>query len=162
MSLVMLILGSLGAQTAPPVDLARIGHLPGKGRAQDAIGALAEAGPYLIPFLVSQLTVESAVEERVLDSWPRMRVGDVALVVLTDLFTEPGGETTIPGLAWDRLLERADDDTPAWELLERYIAIHGRAGLQRKVERILAPYDAGFAWDAARGCFRPIPREERK
>jgi hypothetical protein len=59
-------------------------------------------------------------------------------------------------LDWDGLLERSDADIPAQALLERYVAAHGRKGLQTKVEQVLAPYGGRFAWDSPDRCFRPV------
>jgi len=153
----------LGLVTAAysSVDLGQIGHIPAKGRVQDqqanqVVGALVAEGPDAIQFLLAKLVDETEVKGEVLDFWPHVQVGDVALVVLLDLFTAPDNvHATIPGLSWDAVLDRRNPDTPAWELLDRYVSAHGRKGLQSHLERLLNPYKGRIAWDGAGRCFRP-------
>ena len=166
MALVLPVALGLMTGSTVTVDLRGIGHLPSKGRAQDqanppnrVVSAIIAAGPDAIPFLVDQLSDETVLEGPVLDFWPQVRVGDVALVLLCDLFKAPDGiSTTVPGLAWDTLLERDDVDIPAWSLLNRYVAAHGRRGLQSKVEQLLKPYVGRFAWDKSARCFLPVEK----
>jgi hypothetical protein len=146
------------------VDLSKIGHIAPKGRVQDkeynphlpVVDALIEAGTDAIPFLVSKLEDETEVEGHVMDYWPSLRVGDVALVILTDFFTRPDWKhSTIPGFTLDEILERRTEDIAAWAVLDEYIKKHGRDGLRRKVEKLLEPYDWQLAWDAQQQCYVP-------
>ena len=149
--------------TVPPLDLAQIGHLAPKGRVQDKaynpqlpiVDRLIAIGPSAIPFLVSELEDDSEIEGPVFDYWPRVTVGDVALVLLVDFFTMPDGTTTVAGLSWDNLLERRSKDEAAWDVLARFVREHGRAGLRRKVNGILKLNQAHYAWDPKDLCFRP-------
>ena len=151
----------LGAHAAPTIDLSQIGPLPSKGRVQDdesnrQVNALISMGPDAVSYLVARVVDDTEVKGHVLDFWPRVRIGDVALAVLCDLFTTPDGVHTVPGLDWDSLLDRRGVDAPAWELLERFVEAHGRKGLQNRVEQVLARYDGRIAWVNAERCFRPM------
>ena len=169
LTVLALALNSLAlGKGAPPqpisVDLRLIGHIAPKGRGQDKIynpslpvvDALIDSGPAAIPFLLSKLGDETEIDPSVLDLWPRVRVGDVALVLLCDFFTRPDGKNTVAGLNWDGILERGNQDGPAWALLEDFVAKHGRRGLRHRAEGILKPHHGRFAWDAEERCFKPL------
>ena len=144
------------------LDLTHVGHLPSKGRVQDQVpqngivAALVRSGPESIPFLVEKLTDEREVSGVVLDLWPKVHVGDVALIILCDLLTvaDQSG-SAVPGMTWDNLLERSDTVASASAVLARFLGAHGRAGLQNKVIRLLEPYQGQFGWDSHERCFRP-------
>ena len=144
------------------VDLKQIGHIASKGRVQDkeynrnlaVVDALIQAGPAAIPFLVSKIEDETEVDGAVLDFWPHVCVGDIALVVLTDFFRTSDWLTcSVPGLEWDKLLERSDPSTPTWVVLQDFIARHGRMGLRQKIEGFLSPHEGRFVWDDKERCF---------
>jgi hypothetical protein len=157
---VVLGFGGASARSGQFPDIAQIGPVVSKGRIQDnsrsaVVAALVEAGPSAIPFLVSKLEDNTEVKGHVFDYWPRVAVGDVALVLLVDLFTTPDGATTIPGLTWDDLLGRSSKDVAAWDVLADFIKQNGRAGLRRKVVGILNADKVRYSWDPSRLCFRP-------
>ncbi len=150
--------------TALDVDLRKIGHIESKGRVQDTahnqrdvVGRLLTAGPAAIPFLVSKLEDETTIPGGIIDFWPEVRIGDVALVILCDLFLESDETTvTVPGLSWASLLEEpANREVPAWELLHAFAAKHGRVAIRRKVESVLKTYGSDLRWDSKERCFRP-------
>jgi hypothetical protein len=115
------------------------------------IDALIEAGPASIPFLVQKLEDDTEIEHSVFDFWPRVHVGDVAFAILCDFFTTPDWTTsTIPGLSWDALLGRPTADMTASDLLESFVAKHGRRGLRQRVEAVLEPYKGQLKWDPTR------------
>ena len=161
---VLVLVGTLTfAPAASPasVDLVHVGHLPTKGRVQDqepqnaVIASLIRSGPASIPFLVAQLTDEREVDGT--DLWPKVHVGDVALMILCDFFTvSDRSQSTIHGMDWDELLERSEDDLSAWNVLELYVAAHGRLGLQNKVRQLLDPFQGRLAWDSHERCYRPV------
>ena len=162
--LAAVIATSASAPPDLPVDLTRIGHISSKGRVQDSqynnlpvVNSLIQAGPAAIPFLVGKLDDDTEIREDVLDFWPRVTVGDVALVILCDLFrTADWKASTVPGLEWDALLERTDPEAPGWVVLQNFLAHHGRRGLRERVEELLKPYEGSLAWDANERCFMPI------
>ncbi len=149
---------SAGSQRFP--DIARIGPVPPKGRIQDTsrssvVAALVKTGPAVIPFLVSKLEDNTEVNGHIFDYWPWVAVGDVAFVLLVDFFTNRDGVATVPGLTFDGVLGRTNQDVPAWDLLSDFVRQNGRAGLKREVERTLNLDKARYAWDASEQCFSP-------
>ena len=161
--------GHMGALFAEPlVDLGQIGHVASKGRVQDkaynqhlaVVDGLINAGPAAIPFLVSKLEDDTEISGPVFDYWPRVTVGDVALVVLIDLFTTPDGRASVRDLAWDRLLHRQGRDLPAWEILADFVGKHGRERLRLRVESILNPHADHLVW-VAKGMYFAPSREGR-
>jgi len=150
----------LAGRASGEVDLARIGSVQPRGRLQDnalpVVDRLISMGPAAIPFLVSKLEDDRRIRGHVFDFWTEVRVGDVALVALCDFFLA-ADETlpTVPGLRWDSLLERKDQDVSSDVLLATFIAEHGRKEIRRRVEKLLRAYPKGFAWDEKKRCFRP-------
>jgi hypothetical protein len=149
---------------APDVDLRKIGHIESKGRVQDTshnqhdvVGRLLAAGPAAVPFLVSKLEDETTIPGGVFDFWPEVRVGDVAFVIICDLFLESDETTvTVPGLSWASLLEEhANPGLPSWELLHAFVAKHGRVAIRRKVESLLKTHGSELRWDSTERCLRP-------
>jgi len=155
--------GTLGVVASTNVDLGTIGHVSPKGRVQDrdynnlpVVDGLISMGPSAIPFLVSKLDDERRVEGTVFDSWEDVRIGDVALVILCDFFLAADWQTPIvPGLEWDKLLDRRSPDASSSTLLATFIAKHGRAELRRRVETLLRAHAKAFVWDERERCFRP-------
>ena len=153
----------LGVAAPAHLDLAEIGHVSPKGRVQDrdynnlpVVDGLLAMGPSAIPFLVSKLDDEGRVEGKVFDFWNDVRVGDVALTILCDFFLAADWRTpTVPGLEWDKLLDRRSPDTPSSALLATFVAKHGRAEIRRRVETLLHAHPGGFNWDGEDRCFRP-------
>src|SRR5438270_13044318 len=101
----------------PPINLTRIDHLSSKGRAQDieynrieVINQLVEMQTQAIPFLIARLDDETPIGHHVMDFWSKVTVADMALVILTDFFTDSTWKkTTIPGVGWDEMLERRNN-----------------------------------------------------
>jgi hypothetical protein len=97
----------------PSLTLHWIRRLPPKGRAQDAgsavVGRLLSSWTDSVPLLIDKLLSERPYEPPILDFWPSMREGDVALVLLTDFFRSPAGDTSFPELCWDSLLGGSGD-----------------------------------------------------
>ena len=139
-----------------PFDLLKISHLGGKGRVQDhgyhpddpQINSILAMGKDAIPLLIESL--ESVRPYRVppVDYWPKMVEGDIALVVLSDLFLDPTWErTTLPELCWNNILKRTDAETPAWDVLNAFVVAHGRAELSNRWRAAWARYGAAVRWD---------------
>jgi len=151
--------------TASEMDLLDVGKLLPKGRIQDNINDPVVAGIVAkrresIPFLIGRLTSEELYDHRVLDFWPEVREGDIALMFLSDLFTDPSGvKSYLPELCWDTVLGRSDDDTPAWELVDRYLETHSRAELQDLWQQAYVRHEKEIAWDEDRRFFVISDRE---
>ena len=157
-----ILLGAPAQGKRDLVDLRHIGRMPLKARVQDepsaVVEALVKAGLPAVTFLLSKLEDKTRIPGygAVLDFWPRVEVGHVALIVLCDLFKRADGITpTVPGLSWDEILSRQSQDPPAWDVYDSFAAQYGRSGIRRKVEQLLAPYSGTLMWDATERCFRP-------
>mgnify|MGYP000926760891 CR=1 FL=1 len=145
-----------------PGDLAQIPHLQSKGRVQDKdynqieiIDRLVAMQTQAIPFLIDKLTDETQINRPVIDFWSEVAVGDVALIILTDLFTDQSWtNTTIPNVSWDAMLERKTQNISSEELLRQYIRQHGRKAIQQKWTKIWDAYRDKLYWDEKDRCFK--------
>lgn len=137
-------------------DLLKITQLGGKGRIQDAqyrpmdtqVSAILAAGKDAVPLLIDAL--ESARPYTISPNsfWPVMAEGDVALIVLSDLFLDPAGKrSTLPELCWDNILQRTDAETPAWHLFKTFVKAHGRAELAKRWRGAWAQHSEEIRWD---------------
>lgn len=162
--LAVLTTASLSAPVDLAIDLSRIGHISPKGRVQDSeynrlpiVNSLIQMGSAAIPVLVGKLEDDTKIRDEVLDLWPEVKVGDVALVILCDLFaTVDWKGSTVPGFTWNEILERTNARTPAWTVLQEFLVRHGRTELRQRVEALLKPYEGHLVWDASERCFKPI------
>src|SRR5437899_3011624 len=78
-------------QPLAQIDLSKIGPIATKGRVQDkdyneleVIDQLIGNGKASIPFLISKLDDRTTIDNHVMFSWPKVTVGDVALIVMSD------------------------------------------------------------------------------
>jgi hypothetical protein len=146
----------------PEIDLSQIGHISSKGRIQDReynqlpiVKQLLKREKHAIPYLISKLTDETRLRAGTLDFWHKVTVGDIALIILTDLFTHSSWEkTTIPGVAWDEILERKNYALTSEEVLRDFISKHGRQAIKTKWLRIWNSYKERLYWDEAERCFK--------
>jgi len=152
--------------TSPPaplaqIDLTKIGRVAPKGRLQDTeynhlpvVENLIAHGNEAPPFLIDKLDDETKIDDHVFDYWREARVGDVAFVILADLFTDSNGRTTIPGVDYDTFLGRAPNSGATEELLRNYIATRGRHDITKRWRNTWAQYKNRVYWDDADRCFR--------
>lgn len=147
------------------IDLRTIGHIASKGRVQDreynhlpAVEQLIAQGKESVPYLISKLTDEAKVEGQVIDYWSDVRVADVALLVLTDFFTDSTWQrATVAGVSWDELLERGNQEgLTAEQVLRSYISKHGRKKIQDSWKDTWTKYRDKMFWDEKQRCFRLI------
>lgn len=152
------------------INLAEIGFIAPKGRVQDreynqlpVVEQLISRGKESIPYLIGKLGDETKVKGPVMEFWSDMRVGDVALIILTDFFTDSTWERgTIPGATWDEFLGRGKDkDLTAEQLLRRYIARHGRRGIRERWQRIWEENKDKIFWDEGERCFKVAGHDMR-
>jgi hypothetical protein len=108
---------------APPlelIDIAKSPSLAAKGRFQDGDTAdgsknqiaddIVANGKASIPFLIAKLEDETPMDRTVVNYWYQLHFGDMALIILFDLFTDRSAtKSTILGFTWDEFLERGDD-----------------------------------------------------
>jgi hypothetical protein len=149
-------------------DLTKIRALSGKGRVQDQPGlaqdrqivAILGLGKDAIPILIEAIGSERPYETPPAPFWPSMVEGDVALVVLSDLFLDPSSKrSTLPELCWDRLLGRSSPDASAWELLDRYVKSRGRASLVDHWRDAWLQHGPSTSWDPDGRYFKVAGRE---
>ena len=145
------------------IDLSKIGAIAGKGRVQDrdynnlpVVENLIAHGREALPFLIEKLDDETEIKDHVFDYWSEVRVGDVAFVILTDFFTDPTWQkTTIPGVGYDTFLERKpNSNVTSEQLLQNYIAKHGRHDIMIRWRAIWVQYQDRVYWDENDRCFK--------
>jgi hypothetical protein len=135
------------------IDLKTIKHIAPEGRAQD--GSLEDEkfnrlsiaddliahGKDSIPFLIGKLEDETEMERQTHDYWYKVYVGDVALIILGDLFTKNDGLTsTMPGFGWDEFLERGEK--------------HRRKTIRARWQKMWDENRENIVWDDAERCFK--------
>jgi hypothetical protein len=144
---------SAGTET---FDLLKIAHLGGKGRIQDTqyqaedaqVSAILAAGKDAVLPLIDALESARPYETSPMSFWPVMAEGDVALIVLSDLFLDPTWkQSTLPELCWDNILQRTDPEMPAWDLLNTFVKAHGRAELANRWRAAWARHNEAIRWD---------------
>ena len=151
-----------------PFNLLEVGSTGGKGRIQDVkyrprdpqLAAILAMGKDAIPLLIDALESETAYERPPLDFWPTMVEGDMALVVLSDLFLDATwSRSTLPELCWDTVLERKSDGETAWDLLDDFVRAHGRAELANRWRQAWAQHASELKWDPKEQFFVVDGRE---
>ncbi|HEY0098446.1 MAG TPA: hypothetical protein VGB76_05785 [Pyrinomonadaceae bacterium] len=155
--------GSPAPQTRlSEINLAAIGRIAPKGRVQDreynqlpVVEQLLAQGRESVPYLINRLEDETKIEARVLDYWSEVRVGDVALIILTDFFTDKSRQrTTIPGVGWDEFLGGGNDASLTGEdRLRHYIEVRGRKSIKERWQQAWEQHKKNIYWDNAERCF---------
>lgn len=149
------------------IDLTTIKHIEPKGRVQDnGVGDenfkllsitddLIANGKDSIPFLINKLDDETKMKRGTVDFWYEVYVGDVALIMLTDLFTESDAKnSTILGFAWDEFLERGNDkDSMGEEILRKYIKKYGRKNIKKRWQDFWDIQKENIFWNEKERCF---------
>ena len=135
-----------------------------KGRFQDrdycvsrTMDQIVAQGKAAIPILISQLTDERRTKEPIYDYWRYTTVGDVAMAILNNLFTDSDWTTfTMPGL--ESLVDKADkcEDgaEPCWR---RFLEKHGRKFVQDQWQAAWSANKDRVFWDEKARCFRVSP-----
>lgn len=147
-------------------DLARIcggmpdDHCSPKGRFQDGgsivIDEIIAGGKDSVPVLIGMLTDTRRTKTPIEDYWSVTYIGDIAFMVLADLFLDSSWQhATVPGTGWEML--GADPQGPAETQLRDYILKHGRASLKAKWTKLWEQYKDKVYWDEKERCFKPGP-----
>src|SRR5438067_5419463 len=124
----------------------------GKGRVQDCSGSVMKKiladGKNAIPVLISQLTETAPAKYQISDYWADTRSGDVAYIVLTDLFTKPNTEASgMPGVPdWKTVMNGCD--TMAQGCWDEFLHKHGRKSVQQAWLRAWNLHKDQVYWDA--------------
>lgn len=169
-ALIVALTGVSFAQTAAKqlsFDLSKIGFVlngeqicEDKGRLQDypskVMDEIIAAGPKAVPVLIAMITDAKPVKtnEPVIYYWYGMTVGDLALCLLSDLFSDPSDQRTVPGTYWASMMDAADKNRQAADQLHLFVKRHGRSILQAKWERVWARYQGQVHWDTKDRCFK--------
>jgi hypothetical protein len=142
----------------PPLDVkARFQEgKTGTGEPNQVAKDLVANGKGSIPFLIGKLDDETEIDHRIENYWGRLYVGDLALIILTDFFTERDlGKSAIPGFRWDEFLEKGNDKELTGEaVLRRYIEKHGRKEIRQRWQQVWDQNKEKIFWDAKCSCFR--------
>jgi hypothetical protein len=129
-----------------------------KGRVQDCGGSVMKEirgdGKDAIPILISQLTETARTKYQIADYWGDTRSGDIAYVILIDLFTDSDLQTFgMPGVPdWSVVMKGCNSTAPGcWN---EYLHKHGRLSVQRAWMRAWKMNRDKVYWDANAQCFR--------
>jgi len=150
------------------IDLTEIKHIAPKGRAQDGglqdiefnelpiVNDLLAPGKDSIPFLIGKLDDETEIDRSVISFWYKVYIGDIALIILSDFFTNDDGKTsTIQGFGWDDFLERGNDkDSMGEAILRNYIKKHGRKNIKARWQKVWDENKENIYWDETNKCFK--------
>jgi len=111
-------------------------------------------GKNAIPTLISQLTETMRTKKQIADYWGDTRSGDVAYVILTDLFTESDGETfAMPGVPdWPTVMKGCDK--MAQGCWDEYLTKHGRTSVKQAWLRAWNLRKGQIYWESTARCFR--------
>jgi hypothetical protein len=146
------------------IDLLKINHIAPKGRIQDReynfqnqemVEKLIKQGTASIPFLITKLRDETKLPAHTIDYWPDVTVADVAMLILTDLFTDSSWQkTTIPEANLSNMIgynEQSGTSFAEWRTL--FIKRYGRKAIKNKWERTWKKYQNRIYWDEKERCF---------
>ena len=148
------------------IDISKVPPLDAKTRFQEGKTATGEPnqvakdlvanGKASIPFLIGKLDDETEIDHQIQSYWSHNFVGDLALIILTDFFTEKDGiRSTVPGFTWDEFLERGTDRSQTGEaVLRTYIEKHGRSEIKRRWQQTWDQNSDKIFWDPLCYCFK--------
>lgn len=130
-----------------------------KGRFQDreycrseVMDRIVTDGKKAIPILIEQITDERRMQEPALDFWPPLAAGELAVLILEDLFLDETWERrTIPDLIPDA---RCKEEVPASECWARFRAKHSLGEVQVRWRRFWKANEGRVFWDEGARCFR--------
>lgn len=113
------------------------------------------SGPKAVPVLIRMIADRRLANTRepLICYWPGMAVGDIAFCVLTDLFTDTAGRTTVPGADWNDLLGPGNTGA-SWEQLHGFVKKHGSGALQARWRAVWDKYKSQVFWDPKERCFK--------
>jgi hypothetical protein len=130
-----------------------------KGRVQDCSSGtvmqqILADGKNAIPILISQLTETAKTKNEIADYWGDTRSGDVAFVVLNDLFTDDDLQTSgMPGVP-DWSIVQKGCNRAAQICWDEYLRKQGRMTVKQAWQRAWNLHKKEIYWDAKARCFR--------
>jgi hypothetical protein len=128
-----------------------------KGRFQDRdycssaiIDQIVADGKSAIPVLISQITDTRWIPEPVYDYWPRIRTGELAHFILSDLFTDDTWQkSTMPSL-----FPAQKCDAAAWVCWADFRKTHSLKEIQGRWLAFWKANENRIYWDGKSRCFR--------
>jgi hypothetical protein len=131
----------------------------GKARLQDCsdspvMDQVLAGGKSSVAVLISQLTETHKTDAPVEDFWSYTTSGDVAFILLTDLFTDKdGASSTLPqALGWGSINAGCDNgDEGCWR---KYVRDHGIRTVQQSWQNAWQANQDRIVWDSDARCFR--------
>ncbi len=128
-----------------------------KGRFQDrdycasaVIDQIVADGKSAIPVLISQITDSRWIAEPVYDFWPRIRTGELAHFILSDLFVDDTWQkSTMPAL-----FPRQECDESSWVCWEKFRKTYSLKELQARWMEFWKANQDKIYWDGKARCFR--------
>lgn len=131
----------------------------GKARLQDCgdspvMDQVLAGGKSSIPVLISQLTETHRTGAPAEDFWTYTTSGDVAFMLLTDLFTDRDGTTsTLPtALGWEGITGGCNEGAETcWR---KYVRDHGIKSVQQSWQNAWQANQDHIVWDSDAHCFR--------
>ncbi len=130
-----------------------------KGRVQDCSASpvmrqILVDGKNAIPVLISQLTERTRAKTEIADYWFGTNSGDVAYIVLTDLFTRPNANSSEMPNVPDWTVVMNGCSSGAQGCWEKYLQKHGRMSVQRSWMRAWNLHKDQVYWDLKKRCFK--------
>jgi len=130
----------------------------GKGRMQDSKDPVARqvlaGGKGSVPVLISQLTETGRTKEPVEDFWDYTSTGDIAFMMLNDLFTDKEGKAiAIRGFPTRATVMTGCSGSAetCWRL---FVHKHGILSIQRAWQNAWDSNQSHVSWDSRAQCFR--------
>jgi hypothetical protein len=146
------------------LDLLKIGHLHTSGRMQDKefhpyhqelVKTIGQHPQESISLLIGKLDDETACAEQPFCYWNSGTIGDLAIGILDDLFTDSNDRSTLSGSDWPNLIGYRDgSDEPFMNAWYDYVERHGRKPIKRHWERLWHKYQDKMYWDEKELCFK--------
>ena len=130
-----------------------------KGRVQDCSSGkvmqqILADGKDAIPILISQLTEAAITKNQIADYWSGTRSGDVAFVVLNDLFTDTDLHTFGMPRVPDWATVQKGCNRASQTCWDEYLRKHGRMSVRQAWQRAWGLHKGQIHWDAKAQCFR--------
>jgi hypothetical protein len=155
----------------PQFDLFKVngaGLCLDKGRVQDrdynyseTVEQIIAGGKDSIPRLIAMLTDERLSRHQIICFWGNMTVGEVAYVVLMDLFTDSTWQhATVPEATDDYFLGPNAENDAAFQRFRAYTNKHGKRPLQIKWQKVWTRYKDRLYWDDKERCFKLADTEK--
>ena len=133
-----------------------------KGRLQDCdwgdpvMREVLSRGKDAIPILISQLTDSARSKQQVFQFWNATSSGDIAYIILIDLFTDSDWKTfNMPGVPDWRTINKGCD-MGAETCWREYLRHHGRESIQRAWLQAWSQHKDQVLLDSKSLCFRIV------